>query len=53
MFADELKEEQIGIGSMELIEVLLGEDNPGLVVNVDVEGVDGCGGELYVGGKRG
>ena len=40
MFADELKEEEIGIGSMELIEVLLGEDNPGLVVNVDVEGAD-------------
>ena len=38
---------------MELIEVLLGEDNPGLVVNIDVEGAHGCVGELYVGGKRG
>ena len=52
MFADELKEDEIGIGSMELTEVLVGEDNPCLVVNDD-EGVDGCGGELYVGGKRG
>ena len=36
--ADELREKEIGIGNMELIEVLLGEDIPGLVVDGDVEG---------------